>query len=96
MAWTIEYDRRVLKELKKLDRKIQGQILDFFDERIAPSPDPRHTGKSLASYFSGLWRYRIGDYRAVCRIEDSNLIVLVVRVGHRSKVYKIPNNRGEN
>ncbi len=92
MAWTIEYDRRVLKELKKLDRKIQVQILDFFDERIAPSPDPRSIGKSLTSSFSGLWRYRIGDYRAVCRIEDTKLIVLVVRVAHRSKVYKLPNN----
>ena len=92
MAWTIEYDRRVLKELKKLDRKIQSQILDFFDERIAPYPDPRSIGKALTSSFSGLWRYRIGDYRAVCRIEDTKMIVLVVRVVHRSKVYPLPNN----
>jgi len=91
LAWTVEYDRRVLKDLKKLDRKIQAQILDFFDERIAPSSDPRSMGKSLKSNFSGLWRYRIGDYRAVCRIEDDQFVLLVLRVAHRSKVYKLPN-----
>lgn len=90
MGWTIEYDRRVLKDMKKLDQSVQRQILDYFDDCIAPSPNPRRFGKSLKSRFSGLWRYRIGDYRAICRIEDEKLIVLVVRVGHRSKAYKRP------
>lgn len=90
MAWTIEYDRRVLKDIKKLDKTVQRQILDYFDDRIADSADPRHLGKSLKSSFSGLRRYRIGDYRAICRIEDEKLVVLVVRIAHRSKVYKKP------
>ena len=88
MAWTIEYDRRVLKDMKKLDKTVQRQILDYFDDRIAGSSDPRDLGKSLKSSFSGLWRYRIGDYRAICRIEDEKLVVLVVRIAHRSKVYE--------
>ena len=90
MAWTIEYDSRVVKDMKKLDRKVQQQINAYFDERIAPSSDPRTFGKSLESSFSGLWRYRIGDYRAICRIEDEHMVVLVVRISHRSKVYKKP------
>ncbi len=90
MAWNIEYDSRVLKDLKKLDRKTQQQILDYFDERVAPSQNPRNYGKGLTSSFSGLWRYRIGDYRAICNIEDENLTVLVVRVGHRSTAYEKP------
>ena len=90
MGWTIEYDRRVLKDMKKLDQSVQRQILDYFDDCIALSPNPRRFGKSLKSRFSGLWRYRIGDYRAICRIEDEKLIVLVVRIGHRSRVYKKP------
>jgi mRNA interferase RelE/StbE len=90
LAWTIEYDRRVLKDIKKLDKTVQRQILDYFDDRIADSADPRDLGKSLKSSFSGLWRYRIGDYRAICRIEDEKLVVLVVRIAHRSKVYKKP------
>jgi len=90
LAWTIEYDSRVVKDMKKLDRKVQQQIIAYFDERIAPSSDPRTFGKSLESSFSGLWRYRIGDYRAICRIEDAHMVVLVVRISHRSKVYKKP------
>ncbi len=90
MAWTIEYDSRVVKDMKKLDRKVQQQIIAYFDERIAPSSDPRTFGKSLESSFSGLWRYRIGDYRAICRIEDTHMVVLVVRISHRSTVYKKP------
>lgn len=87
MVWTIEYDRRVLKDMKKLDKTVQLQILDYFDERIARSDDPRSFGKPLKSTFSGLWRYRIGNYRAICRIEDEKLVILVVRIAHRSKVY---------
>ena len=87
MAWTVEYDRRVLKDLKRLDRQAQQTILDFFDDRIAPADDPRVFGKLLTASFAGLWRYRIGDYRAICRIEAQRLVVLVVRVGHRSTVY---------
>jgi len=90
LPWTIEYDSRVVKDMKKLGRKVQEQIIAYFDERIEPSPDPRTFGKSLESSFSGLWRYRIGDYRAICRIEDEHMVVLVVRISHRSKVYKNP------
>ncbi|MXX10223.1 MAG: type II toxin-antitoxin system RelE/ParE family toxin [Nitrospira sp. SB0677_bin_15] len=90
MGWKIEYDLRVLKDMKKLDKNVQQQILDYFDKYIAPSLNPRRFGKPLKSIFSGLWRYRIGDYRAICRLEDKKLIVLVIRVGHRSRVYKKP------
>ncbi|MEE8343129.1 MAG: type II toxin-antitoxin system RelE/ParE family toxin [Gammaproteobacteria bacterium] len=76
--------------MKKLDRPIQQQILDFFDERIAPSNDPRKTGKSLKSSFAGLWRYRIGKYRAICQIEDQKLIIIVLRIAHRDSVYDHP------
>lgn len=84
MVWTVKYDGRVLKDMQKLDKTVQRKILDYFDERIATAADPRRFGKPLKSTFSGLWRYRIGNYRAICRIEDENL---VIRVVHRSRVY---------
>ena len=90
MAWTIEYDHRVLKDMKKLDKTVQRKILDYFDDRIADSSDPRVFDKSLKSSFSGLWRYRIGNFRAICRIEDEQFVVLIVRIAHRSKVYEKP------
>jgi len=85
LAWKIEYDRRVLKELKSLDKTAQKQILKFFDDL---PPDPTEKGKPLKANFSGLWRYRIGEYRAVCRIENDTLTVLVLRIAHRKEVYK--------
>lgn len=90
MSWTVEFDSRVLKDMRKLDNTVQRKILDYLDERIAGSDDPRRFGKALKSSFSGPWRYRIGDYRAVCRIEDEALTVLVVRIAHRSQAYEGP------
>ncbi len=90
MDWKIEYDSRVLREMKNLDRNVQQQILDYFDEHIEPSQNPRKYGKELKSHFSGLWRYSIGNYRAICQIDDENLSILVVRVGHQNKVYEKP------
>ena len=90
MAWTIEYDPRVLKDLKKLDRQIQREILDYMGERIARAKDPRDFGKPLRASRFGLWRYRVRDYRIICELQERRLVVLVVVVGgwHRSTVYE--------
>ncbi len=88
MAWTLEYDPRVEKDLKKLDRAIQREILDYMDGRIAIDESPRRFGKALRHSKRGLWRYRVRDYRIVCEIQDAKLIVLVLSVGHRSTVYE--------
>ncbi len=88
MAWTVEYDPRVEKDLKKLDRAIQQEILDYMHNRIATDENPRRFGKGLRRSKRGLWRYRVGDYRIVCKIQESRLIVLVVVVGHRSTIYE--------
>jgi mRNA interferase RelE/StbE len=88
LTWTIEYDPRVEKDLRKLDRAVQKEILDYLDTRIAFAENPRVFGKPLRHALKGLWRYRIGDYRIICEIQDERLVVLVVAVGHRSSVYE--------
>lgn len=88
MTWTVEWDERARRELRKLDRTIQDNILRYFRERIMGSEDPRRFGKPLNRELKGLWRYRIGDYRAVCQIQDNRLLVLVLVVGHRRKIYR--------
>ncbi len=85
--WRIEFDVRAAKELRKLSADTRGRILSFFKERISTDEDPRRFGKALTANLSGLWRYRIGDYRVICDIEDDKLLVLAVRVGHRRNVY---------
>jgi len=86
VSWVYKFDARALKDLKKLDRQAQRRILAYLDERVAE--DPRLFGKGLKANLSGLWRYRVGEYRIICQIQDGELIVLVVAVGHRKDIYE--------
>ena len=88
MAWTVEFDDAAAKELRKLDKQAQREILRYFRERIATDEDPRRFRKPLSRDLAGLWRYRLRNYRMICHIEDDKLTVLVVRVGHRKDVYE--------
>ena len=88
MAWKIKWDHRALKELKKLGKKAQQDILRYLHERIATSSSPKRFGKALTANKAGLWRYRVGQYRIVCHFQDEHCVVLVLRVAHRQSVYK--------
>ena len=88
MTWLIEFDDAAAKELRKLDKQVQSEILKYLRKRIATDEDPRRFGKPLSRNLAGLWRYRIRDYRLVCNIEDDKLIVLVLRAAHRKDVYE--------
>jgi mRNA interferase RelE/StbE len=88
LAWTIEFEERAERDLSTLDKSIQREILRYLEIRIANSHDPRAFGHALSHNLSGLWRYRVRDYRIVCKLEQDCLIVLVVAIGHRSQVYK--------
>ena len=87
MAWTIEYDPRALKDLQKLDRTSQREILDYMDQRVASAKDARDFGKPLRGSKFGLWRYRVRDYRIICELQEKRSVVLVVAMGHRSTIY---------
>ncbi len=88
MTWLIEFDDAAAKELRKLDKQAQSDILKYLRERIATDEDPRRFGKTLSRNLAGLWRYRIRDYRLVCNIEDDRLVVLVLRAAYRRDVYE--------
>ena len=87
MAWTIEIDKAAKKELAKLDKSAADRILRFLEERIATDENPRRFGEALVENLAGLWKYRVGDYRVIVEIQDAIIVVLVLRIGHRSKVY---------
>lgn len=86
--WIVEFDDRARRELRKLDNNVQKAILRFLRERIAGSGDPRRFGKPLRRNLAGLWRYRIEDYRLICRLEEYRVVVVVLQVGHRRDVYE--------
>jgi len=88
LVWTIDYTDTARKQLRKLDKQVARRILDFMDERIAGLENPRSTGKALTGPLGGLWRYRVGDVRVICDIQDGALRVLVVRVGNRRDIYR--------
>ena len=88
MTWKVEFDDRAAKELRKLDKQTQREILTYLRKRIATDQDPRRFGKSLSKNLAGLWRYRVNNYRIICNIEHDKLIVLIVRIAHRKDVYR--------
>ena len=88
MKWRVEFDAAAAKELRKLDASEQRRILEFLRQRIVTGDDPRRLGTALTGEFSGLWRYRIGDYRLIASIEDNRFTVLILRVGHRRNIYR--------
>ena len=74
------------KDLKKLDKSIQKKVSAYLDE-VAEIKNPRSRGKALIGNLMGMWRYRVGDYRILCKIKDEELIILVLEVGHRKNIY---------
>jgi mRNA interferase RelE/StbE len=88
MNWAYRFDERALKELRKLGKQAQREIIAYLDERIAGNGDPRRFGKGLKADLAGLWRYRVGDHRILCQIRNGELLVLVVAVGHRRNIYE--------
>jgi mRNA interferase RelE/StbE len=86
-TWKVEWDGRARKDLKKLDIPVQREIVAYLRKRIEGCDDPSSFGHPLSGNKAGLWRYRVGDYRLICRFEDHILVVLVVSVGHRKEVY---------
>ncbi len=89
MAWRVEFSPAADRELDKLDPQHAKRVLKFLFERVAALDDPRSIGEALkGSSLGAFWKYRVGDYRIVCAIEDDALRVLVVRVGNRREVYR--------
>ena len=74
--------------IKKLDKYTSSLIIGWIEKNLVNCDDPRIHGKGLVENKSGLWRYRIGDYRLICEIKDSELIILVLEIGHRCNIYK--------
>lgn len=87
MAWIVEIDSFAEKQLYKLDRSVQKRLLDWLSDRIEGCKNPRHFGEPLRGNLTGLWRYRVGDYRIISEIQDEKLIVIALAIGHRRKIY---------
>jgi mRNA interferase RelE/StbE len=89
MAWKVELSVEAERELNRLDAQHAKRILKFLGERVGKLENPRSLGKPLqGSRLGEFWRYRVGDYRLICKIEDGRLLVLVLSIGHRKEIYR--------
>jgi mRNA interferase RelE/StbE len=88
LAWTIEISRTAEKQITRLHRPAQQAIVNFLRKRLAVAENPRQWGRPLQGEKRGLWRYRVGDYRLLCDIQDGRITVIVLEVGHRKDVYR--------
>lgn len=86
--WKIEFDEKAKVQLLNLDRQTQKRIINFLEKRILARTNPRLVGSALRGKLSTFWKYRVGDYRLLCKLEDSTLLLLVIAVGHRREIYK--------
>ena len=88
MIWKIEYTKTAETQLRKLDKPVARRILDYLENNIAILENPCMRGKGLSGPLGELWRYRVGDYRIICEIQNNIMRVLVVEVGHRKHIYR--------
>ena len=89
MAWTLELTKQAKADLDQVGATAAQPILKFLYERVRMLPNPRMAGKSLSgNAFAGLWRYRVGEYRILCEIQDAKITILAVHIGQRRVVYR--------
>ena len=88
MTYRVETTSQFDREFSKLDRYTQKMIKAWITKHLIGCTDPRATGKALSSNRKGQWRYRIGDYRLICVIEDERLVILALNLGHRREIYE--------
>ena len=87
MKYEVNYTAQVLKTLEKMDKFTKRILVDWIEKNLVGCENPRIHGKALSSNRVGQWRYRVGDYRIIAKIEDDKLIILVITIGHRREVY---------
>lgn len=88
MRYKLVFSKRALKELKKMDKAVSALIFAWLRKNIDGASDPRAFDKALKGDKKDMWRYRIGDYRVLANIEDENLIIIAIEIGHRRDIYK--------
>jgi mRNA interferase RelE/StbE len=87
LGWRIEVDPPARRALRKLERDTSARIIAYLNGLTALD-DPRTRGHGLRGPLAGFWRYRVGDYRLICRLQDDRLVLLILEIGHRSEVYR--------
>ena len=92
-AWTFSFSEHARKDMKKLDKQAAAQVLSYIKAKLDGCADARAEGKALAGKLKGCWRYRTGNYRIVAQINDRNVEILALAIGHRREIYRRPEKK---
>lgn len=87
MKYDVEYSKTAMNTIKKMDSSASKLIRTWIEKNLMNTENPRIKGKPLTGDLKGLWRYRVGDYRILAEIQDDKIVILILDIGHRSKIY---------
>ena len=87
MKYDVEYSKTAMNTIKKMDSSASKLIRTWIEKNLMNTENPRIKGKALTGDLKGLWRYRVGDYRILAEIQDTKIVILILDIGHRSKIY---------
>ncbi|MGN0693292.1 MAG: type II toxin-antitoxin system RelE/ParE family toxin [Lentihominibacter sp.] len=88
MTYDVKYEKKAVKQSQKLDPSVQRLIKTWIEKNLIGTTNPRKHGKGLVGDKSDYWRYIVGDYRILAEINDTEVIIIIVEVGHRKEIYK--------
>jgi mRNA interferase RelE/StbE len=88
MIYELKYEAKAVKQIKKLDSATRKLIKSWFEKNLLNTDNPRQHGKGLTGSLSQYWRYRVGDYRILAEINDTEIVIIIVEVGHRREIYR--------
>ena len=87
MKYDVEYSKIAMNTIKKMDSSTSKLIRTWIEKNLMNTENPRIKGKPLTGDLKGLWRYRVGDYRILAEIQDAKIVILILDIGHKSKIY---------
>ena len=87
MKYDVEYSKTAMNTIKKMDSSTSKIISNWIEKNLINTENPRIKGKALTGDLKGLWHYRVGDYRILAEIQDDKIVILILDIGHRSKIY---------
>lgn len=88
MSYRLEFSDIVLKSLKKMDKSVAALIVGWIEKNLSGCEDPYRSGKALTANHKGKWRYRMGNYRILALIDDTQILITVIDIGHRKEIYR--------
>ena len=88
MKYQVLYTKKAIKQLSKIEVNQRNIILAWIEKNLVGIDNPKIHGKALKGNLRNYWRYKIGDYRIITEINNDEIKIIVVGIGHRKDIYE--------